>query len=166
MTRGGHYATALALALAGAALLPHGLVPHGLAFALGAAAGADAPDYLELPQFDALGRRRSLIAHRSWTHYWPFWATLAAFAVISMPWAAGSALVAFGYALAGLLHLSMDILTPMGIPLRWPPVGRRTSLRVYKTGSLREVAIIGLVWGAAAVLVLVASAVMWLFAWL
>ena len=157
MTRGGHYATALALALAGAILLP-----HGLAFALGAAAGADAPDYLELPRFDALGRRRSLIAHRTWTHYWPFWAALAAFAVVTMPWAAGSALVAFGYALTCLLHLSMDILTPTGIPLHWPPVGRRTSLRVYNTGSLRELAIIGLVWGAAASLVLVASAVMWL----
>lgn len=159
MTRGGHYATALALAFAGATLLP-----HGLAFALGAAAGADAPDYLELPRFDVLGRRRSLIAHRTWTHYWPFWAALAAFAVITMPWAAGLALVAFGYALAGLLHLGMDILTPMGIPLRWPPVGRRTSLRVYNTASLHEVAIIGLVWGAAGSLVLAASAVMWLFA--
>jgi membrane-bound metal-dependent hydrolase YbcI (DUF457 family) len=45
--------------------------------------------------------------------------------------------VGYGFCIAGLLHLAMDILTPMGIPLI-KPFGQRTSLSLYKTDHISE----------------------------
>lgn len=143
MSRTGHNWTAASLAASGAIVLWN-LQPHSLvvcSWFLGALLGASAPDYLEVVYgWDERGRRKSLLNHRTWTH-WPYpW--FAACAVLGAKWDNGLFdYFSAGFISASLLHLAMDILTPMGIPLRWP-TGKRSSLNIYKTGHVRELAVI------------------------
>ena len=149
----GHIATGAALALIGFAWGGGGDLAQ--AFAVGAVAGSVAPDLLEVPMFvPGTGKRLSVIPHRTWTHYAPFWgALLAAVPLLAWPFPA-LAVAALGGALGGLLHLAMDVMTPMGLPVSWPPTrsARRKSLHVYRNGQFaKEWGVVAAVWAAALV---------------
>jgi inner membrane protein len=111
--------------------------------ALGMLLGGRGPDRLEAPVFDRRKKiRRSLIPHRTLTHWPPLWIIMALF----FHWLSGvatdvlifeAAHVGYGFCLSSLLHLAMDVLTPMGIPLI-KPFGQRTSLSLYKTDHISE----------------------------
>jgi len=128
----GHHITAVGLGTAGAAitLSSGGMIPAALFFA-GAFAGASAPDWLEMP-FPG-GR---VIPHRTITHVPWLW---VAGLFIALGYMEGSWLLplVIGFILASLLHLAMDSLSPMGIPLI-NPAGRRHSLHLYRVGGISE----------------------------
>ena len=106
--------------------------------ALGMLVGARGPDRLEIPSFNRRTQtRRSVIPHRTLTH-WPFfWIFLTG--LCFWTWSESQDLllyvitsVGLGFCAAGWLHLVMDIMTPAGIPLLLP-FGSRSSLKFYKT---------------------------------
>ena len=106
--------------------------------ALGMLLGARGPDRLEIPSFNLRTQtRRSVIPHRTLTHWPLFWILLSGMCVWT--WSESQDLllylttsVGLGFCAAGWLHLAMDIMTPAGIPLL-SPFGSRTSLNLYKT---------------------------------
>lgn len=110
---------------------------------LGIIVGARGPDRLELPRFNYKTKiRRSLIPHRTLTHWPVFWfvltfASCLFFAIAQDALLRAITSVGIGFCASSWLHLAMDILTPAGIPLR-TPFGKRTSLNLYKTSSLGE----------------------------
>lgn len=104
--------------------------------------GASAPDYLEVNYGPHGGRR--LITHRTWTHQPLLWLAATA-ALLFLYWQRTPYhLFALAWLCSGLLHLSMDLLTPMGIPLGLP-WGKRTSVTLYRTGG-SEWPIVIVVW--------------------
>ncbi|MCD2453652.1 metal-dependent hydrolase [Methylicorpusculum oleiharenae] len=110
---------------------------------LGMVLGARGPDRLEFPVFNRLTKvRRSLIPHRTLTHWPGFWILATVISCTSF-FAMDDILfqtiacVAIGFCSASWLHLIMDIMTPTGIPLL-TPFGKRTTLNLYKTGSFGE----------------------------
>lgn len=90
--------------------------------------GSKAPDWLELRRWWG-GKRFSVIPHRTLTHTWWVWVA----AMILAPWWLGlSSWVALAwqiFCLSCLLHVAMDAMTPMGVPLL-NPFGAKTSLGV------------------------------------
>lgn len=110
------------------------------AYIAGAAAyfGATAPDWMERPTWKEEGSwftggkrrvRKSLVEHRKWTHWAAPWAAaLVVGVVMGMP-------PIWGFALGGLLHVFLDAMTPMGVPVLVP--SRRRSLRLV-TGTGTE----------------------------
>ena len=106
--------------------------------ALGMLVGARGPDRLEIPSFNRRTQtRRSVIPHRTLTHWPLFWVFLSGLCVWT--WSDSQDLllyvitsVGLGFCAAGWLHLAMDIMTPAGIPLL-SPFGSRSSLNLYKT---------------------------------
>lgn len=167
MSPWGHHAVGIAIAAAGAWGLGFGgggdLVanPIPLSWALGAVLGARAPDKLEIARWsDWTGRRHSVIPHRTLTHWPPLWAAVFALAVWLLMQASDDVGILFGwavigFAVSGLVHLALDILTPSGIPLG-NPFGKRKAFPLYVSGSLAEVPI---VIGLAAVCYLIALGV-------
>jgi len=110
---------------------------------MGILLGARGPDRLELPVWDRRKNvRRSLIPHRTLTHWPPLWLLIVWFfgglrEIASDILIYEISCVGFGFGLSGLLHLCMDVMTPMGIPLL-KPFGQRTSLTVYKSSQVSE----------------------------
>jgi membrane-bound metal-dependent hydrolase YbcI (DUF457 family) len=104
--------------------------------------GARGPDRLEVPSWNRRTNiRRSLIPHRTLTHWpWP-WAFVLLAGGFWLGRERGLAQAALavlcGFAASGLLHLLFDAMTPTGIPLR-TPFGPRSSLNAYKTGTAGE----------------------------
>lgn len=117
--------------------------------ALGMILGARGPDRLEIPSFNRRTKiRRSVIPHRTLTHWPPFW--LGITLLIWLIWHQSADFFIFvvtsvelGFCAAGWLHLAMDIMTPSGIPL-FTPFGARTSLNLYKSGHAGEWLCVGL----------------------
>ena len=111
--------------------------------ALGMLLGARAPDRLEIPSFNRRTQtRRSVIPHRTLTHWPPFWLVITLSCWAAWHTSADSLLYAItsaglGFCAAAWLHLVMDIMTPMGIPLR-SPFGSRSSFNLYKTAQIGE----------------------------
>lgn len=151
----GHVATGVALAVIGLAWCGGGDAAQ--AFVVGAVAGSVAPDLLEVPVFvPGFGfgarKRLSLIPHRTWTHWWPFWLVPLAVALVAAWPRPSAAALALGFGLGGLLHLAMDLMTPMGLPVTWPPTraARRKSLFVYRNGEfIKEWGVVAAVWAIA-----------------
>ncbi len=166
----GHNITAISMATAymqfndtswgqGFSSLPRVVMPNSVGIidhtafitlvALGMILGARGPDRLEIPSFNRRTKiRRSVIPHRTLTHWPPFW--LGITLLIWLIWhqstdffifAATS--VGLGFCAAGWLHLAMDIMTPSGIPLV-TPFGARTSFNLYKSGHAGEWLCVGL----------------------
>lgn len=106
--------------------------------ALGVLLGARGPDRLEIANYNRRTKiRRSVIPHRTLTHWPPLWVIMTAscWTVLAetqdiLLYTVAS--VGIGFCAAGWLHLLMDIMTPSGIPLIWP-FGSRTSLNLYKS---------------------------------
>lgn len=140
LTRSGHHATALALAIAGSICFD---LAGAAAWAIGCILGASAPDYLEIPYGFGRGRR-TLLRHRTITHQPLLWMTLITLIHFKQPSAQLANTFILGWAGSSLLHILMDLLTPVGTPLGWP-WGKRTSIKIFRTGGT-EWPVIGLVW--------------------
>lgn len=127
----------------------------GAAFAAGAALGGRAPDRLEVPWVDRFDQRRSLIPHRTLTHWPPLWlvALAGAYWVVtaSIGWPTLLGWLLLGYVGSGLLHLAIDAGSGSGIPL-FTPFGRRYSYHLYRTGSIRELGLLSVLLGAFALI--------------
>ncbi|MCG7871053.1 MAG: metal-dependent hydrolase [Candidatus Thiodiazotropha lotti] len=149
-----HNLTAVALAASMAALLPQ---MEAGEFAIGCILGARAPDWLEIAEYNHMtGRRGSLIPHRTLTH-WPWaWMMLLGLIIPSIQQGGQGAIGLAGFAVGGLLHIGMDYLTPMGVPLGLHPFGERSSLNWIRTGSIGELVVnltafvlVGVIWSVA-----------------
>lgn len=136
MTPTTHNLTAVALALGVFAVLP---TYEAVEFGIGCLLGGRAPDWLEIAGYSRLTDRRwSLIPHRTLTH-WPWlWMLLLILTIPSVHYGGQGALVVSGMAAGCLLHIGMDYLTPMGVPLGVNPFGERSSLNWVRTGSIDE----------------------------
>lgn len=129
----------MALALAGFAFFG---VADGVGWALGCVLGSSGPDDAEVV-YSTHGGRRSLLVHRTWTHQPMLWIAILWYLIAN--WTRHPLeYVAAGWLSSGLLHLLMDMLTPMGIPLLWP-TAQRTSLNLLKRGASERPVVI-LVW--------------------
>lgn len=143
MTGSGHRAFAAAVALTAAPWLTeaHGL-PAAAAAITAATVGATAPDWLEIRTGG-----RTLIPHRTLTHYLPVWVALL---IAGAWWADHQAVpgaLLLGFALGGLAHWLGDLGTPMGVPV-WRPF-HRTSLHLWRTGTSQWIPVAA-AWGMAA----------------
>ncbi len=111
--------------------------------ALGMLLGARSPDRLEIPSFHRPTKtRRSVIPHRTLTHWPQLWIVITASCWFTWQTSTDVLLYAItstglGFCAAAWLHLFMDIMTPMGIPLR-TPFGSRSSFNLYKTSESGE----------------------------
>lgn len=113
--------------------------------ALGMLLGARGPDRLDIPSFNKRTQpRRSVIPHRTLTHWPPFWVVMTMTAICWLTLGASEDFLFYeitraglGFCAASWLHLAMDIMTPSGIPLI-TPFGTRTSLNLYKTAQTGE----------------------------
>lgn len=144
MTGKGHWLTGVATAIAVWPLASrYGFHPALVALAL--VPGATAPDWLECPWYDKFQHRRSLITHRTITHWWPLWLALLGYGCYRHDGLEGSLMV--GFALGGFLHLLMDVPNPRGIPIFTPRA--RKSLNWWKSGQ-HELLIISAFMGMAA----------------
>lgn len=106
---------------------------HSVLLVLGAHIGASAPDWMEIPTWETKkhwfspdeSRRHSWIPHRTITHALGLWVLATMYCaylllVGSNPY---SGLLGFAFCASGVIHLLLDIRTPMGIPLL--PFGKR-----------------------------------------
>lgn len=85
--------------------------------------GGKAPDYLELPLW-FLGKRFSLLAHRTITHTWWLWVVFIGMGYhMKTCWD----FIFLGYGIGAIVHILQDWTTPMGIPVV-NPYGKRMSL--------------------------------------
>lgn len=142
MGKTGHHITSLALAAATTTVLWSNAPGVAIPAAAGIVAGASAPDWTEMSWW--FFGRRSLLPHRTLTHWPVVWIALALY----FAWVGPGIVQSFGFGIVGgsSLHLLMDFGTPMGIPLL-QPFGKRYSVRVYGTGSAKEFLVI-LAWCA------------------
>lgn len=84
--------------------------------------GSTAPDWLEIPYGERGETRRSVIPHRTLTHFVPLWVALfggALWWLTQTPPALENLLASalLGFSAGALSHLLLDLLTPLGVPL-------------------------------------------------
>lgn len=84
--------------------------------------GATAPDWLEIPYGERGATRRSVIPHRTLTHFVPLWMGLLGISIwglLQTPAVMINLLASasLGFACGALSHLALDLLTPLGVPL-------------------------------------------------
>jgi inner membrane protein len=119
------------------------LPPAGV---LAACVGAVLPDIIDmrvagLAMTKASKQRTFNRIHRGLTHWFGWWALLLAGGVLFTGWNALHPLVRtclMGLGFGGLSHVTLDMLTPNGVPLLPLPGSTRVSLRLCSTGSLGE----------------------------
>lgn len=132
MSKSGHHVLALAMA---ATVLANDLNSSGLATAVGVVFGASGPDWLEIVRWSPYGERMSAIPHRTLTHYWPAW-MFVAIVSMALPWPLN--LLVFGFSASCLLHILVDLGSPMGCPLVTPWRRWRSPVIFYRTGEASE----------------------------
>jgi membrane-bound metal-dependent hydrolase YbcI (DUF457 family) len=128
MTRNGHRFVGVACGLVVSALLYRHIGIDGLAALPAGAIGGNAPDSLE---WIKRGKVR-WCAHRTITHWWPWWLIAAIVAIMHLPSLWSAALL--GYAIGGLSHLLFDWPNATGIPFLHP--WDRRSLRLWNSGEM------------------------------
>lgn len=130
----------------GAILLATG-IQSPLATIMGAGAGAILPDLID-QRISGLasgkkGKQKIFNRiHRGNSHWFGWW--LLAFLMLGV-WTQGALLqeVCLGLALGALSHVFLDMLTPQGVPILPFTHGRRLSLKLCSTGSMREYVFLG-----------------------
>lgn len=88
-----------------------------LEFACGVFIGSTAPDWLEIPWW-INGQRYSLIPHRTLTHWLLLW--FAALSTLTLLKTMPLTILATGFLVGGIVHICLDAVTPMGVPLIIP----------------------------------------------
>lgn len=158
MSPWGHHTVGLVMGATGAWILNRDAsgdllaMTDSLGFLAGALFGGRAPDKLEIASWSTwTGKRHSLIPHRTFTHWPPLWIAILGYSIYYLQQATDATESGIGwggiaFALSGIVHLVLDIMTPTGIPLL-DPFGRRTAFPVYISGSLAEIPLIGAVVG-------------------
>lgn len=110
MTGTGHYIAALGGGALIAAPMFSDAPLSAAMLAFGCASAGQAPDYLEIPY----GQGRRIIPHRRITHWLLGWVVMLVAALYHLPHPV--AFLATGFSIGGLIHLSGDAITPMGVP--------------------------------------------------
>lgn len=95
-----------------------------LSAAISFVVGSKAPDWLEIRTW-IMGRRLSLIPHRTITHTWWLWVLIMLCSPLLLSGSPLALWLTLGFALGCLLHIGMDALTPMGVPVLNPFGTRR-----------------------------------------
>lgn len=103
--------------------------------------GGTAPDWLEIAHAEYSEKyhrwmRKSVIPHRTITHWWPLWliSTLVAFYGTHGFLQIGL----IGFLSGGWMHLLMDIPNPTGIPILTPLAKSRYGFGWWKSGNKVE----------------------------
>lgn len=105
--------------------------------------GGTAPDWLEIAhaerQSSGSWQRKSVIPHRTITHWFPVWTVLVIlnYYVFKYNYIVYGDIFA-GFVAGGWMHLLMDIPNPSGIPLATPFAKSRVSLKWWKSGNKAE----------------------------
>ncbi|MHB8365571.1 MAG: metal-dependent hydrolase [Acidithiobacillus sp.] len=109
--------------------------------------GGTAPDWLEIAHAEYSVKyqkwmRKSVIPHRTITHWWPVWAALSAL-LVAWPFPETGALLAVrmagtGFVAGAWMHLLMDIPNPTGIPMATPYAKSRFGFGWWKSGNALE----------------------------
>ncbi|WP_118180003.1 metal-dependent hydrolase [Paraburkholderia phosphatilytica] len=141
-----HHATGWAAGIIAAALITHAHAggPYHLwaiAACIAGAAGATAPDWLEVAWWSRT--KRLWVTHRTVTHWGIGWVALLAWSYHELGHYPAAA-VAFGFACGGLMHLFADWPNPLGVP--W--IAGRHSLNWWNSGHC-DLLIVGASWFAA-----------------
>ena len=157
MNRFGHHWTGISSGvLTGSVLLSVGFpLSYAVIPILSSWIGGTAPDWLEISRAkissDGINyERRSIIPHRTITHWWPLWIIPSIYTL----WLIFSftkninikhydlnmaiILLALSFFIGGITHLLMDIPNPMGIPIKCPLGKCRYSLKWWKSGNVFE----------------------------
>lgn len=144
MSKHGHSLVALSLGVVVLATHP---TLTGAETAAGIIFGASAPDWTEIVSWGPFGGRESVLEHRTVTHWPPVWVAVAlGSACVPEPWSH----IVFGFALGALLHIAVDLGSPMGVPLLNPFRRVRLPFAVYRTGQPSEILVIAPALAAAA----------------
>lgn len=133
MTRDGHRVTGVAIGLVAASLMfkeHQNLIYSIVCFFIGVIGGS-APDWLEVYWWHN-GIRRSLIKHRTITHWLPLWVIFTIYCWMNIK-QHELCIAGFGFGMGGLMHLAMDIPNPMGVPIIHP--WKRFSFKWWKSGE-------------------------------
>ena len=125
--------------------------------------GGTAPDWLEIAHAEYSQKyqrwmRKSVIPHRTITHWWPVWVAVSVLLVV-WPFAAWTLarIAGTGFVAGAWMHLLMDIPNPTGIPIATPRARSRFGFGWWKSGNaLEPLAGVVMVVGAGALLFLVA----------
>jgi membrane-bound metal-dependent hydrolase YbcI (DUF457 family) len=141
-----HHATGWAAGIIAAAIVTRAGVGGpayvwSLLSCLAGFAGGTAPDWLELAWWSK--SRRLWITHRTLTHWGIGWAALLVWSYLSLRHHPG-AVLAFGFACGGFVHLLADWPNPLGVP--W--ILQRHSLNWWKSGRCDWV-VVSASWAAA-----------------
>ncbi len=147
MGRTGHHLTGLAAGCLAACALWGSCAQWSLLAITGGYIGGTAPDWMEIAhaEYSAKYRRwmrKSVIPHRTITHWWPVWALFLAGGLElkrfpgQMAFFAGILLI--GFAAGGWMHLLMDIPNPTGIPIKTPYAKSRFGFGWWKSGNALE----------------------------
>ena len=98
--------------------------------------GNTAPDTLEFSRYDESQyfKRKSLIPHRTYTHWFVLWFALFLSAGTFVYLQYHYAFPVLTYAMGGLIHLLCDLPNPTGVPFLHPKK-RRKSLNWWKSGE-------------------------------
>lgn len=112
-------------------------------------AGGTAPDWLEIARAQKTNlnnyERKSLIPHRTITHWWPIWIIPLSFLVFEVFYTHESfeglfiSFLIISFIFGALTHLLMDVPNPMGIPIKLPFKKYRYSLHLWNSGNFMEV---------------------------
>tara|TARA_B100000700_G_scaffold267699_1_gene307765 strand:- start:31817 stop:32401 length:585 start_codon:yes stop_codon:yes gene_type:complete len=162
MTGKGHLFSGIALSLA-TYTFTNDINGIGYIAAIGTILGAKAPDYLEIrtkvkDENKKVIGTRTLITHRTITHWLPLWLIAGLFLLIQFEQSyfpffsnynfnnneVSNYIFSFflGYVIGGLLHLITDLPNPMGIPIIHPK--KRFSLNLWKSGKLEFLIVLGI----------------------
>lgn len=128
MTKLGHQATGILSAIILVSIYPKFPIPAAFACCF----GATAPDWLEIAWTDKeSNERKSLIPHRTITHWLVLWVILLLVGIYFNGLFFGA--LALGFAVGGLTHLMFDVPNPMGIPVLNP--FKNTSMKLWNSGQ-------------------------------
>jgi membrane-bound metal-dependent hydrolase YbcI (DUF457 family) len=137
--------------------------------------GGTAPDWLEISHAEYSTKykrwmRKSVIPHRTITHWWPVWVAVSALLVAwPFPALAGcqpteistiTRMAGTGFVAGAWMHLLMDIPNPTGIPMATPRARSRFGFGWWKSGNaLEPLAGVLMVVGAVALLFSVSKSI-------
>jgi len=141
MTGKGHHAVGIGAALMSyAALIGRGYEePMALIAAWAVLPGATAPDWLEISRGGGK-KRRTLITHRTLTHWLPLWIGVFLWTYHQIGISAHYGwFIAWGFSVGALVHLLVDVPNPLGIPIMTP--WHRVSLGWWRSGEMEALII-------------------------